>query len=75
METFNREDAEAICKIPLSHRHVTNVVVWLHNKDGVYTVKSGYLVARKVLRSGLKVQQVLGSKYERSYGRLGCLTK
>ena len=50
IETFNREDAEAICKIPLSYRHVTDVVVWLHNKDGVYTVRSGYHVARKVLR-------------------------
>ena len=50
METFNREDAEAICKIPLSHRQVTDVVGWLHNKDGVYTVRSGYHVARKVLR-------------------------
>ena len=27
MTLFNREDAEAICKIPLSHRRVTDVVV------------------------------------------------
>ena len=50
METFNREDAEVICKIPLSHGHVIDVVVWLHNKDGVYTVRSGDHVAHKVLR-------------------------
>ncbi|XP_075633713.1 uncharacterized protein LOC142606215 [Castanea sativa] len=50
MATFNREDAEVICKIPLSHRRVADVVVWLHNKEGAYTVKSRYHVARKVLR-------------------------
>ena len=50
METFNKEDAEVICKIPLSHGHVIDVVVWLHNKDGVYTVRSGDHVAQKVLR-------------------------
>ena len=50
METFNREDVEAICKIPLSQRRVTKVVVWLHNKEGVNIVRSGYRVARKVLR-------------------------
>ncbi|XP_075645058.1 uncharacterized protein LOC142616054 [Castanea sativa] len=50
MTIFNREDAEAICKIPLSHRRVSDVVVWLHNKEGVYTIRSGYHVDRKVLR-------------------------
>ena len=50
MATFNREDVEAICKIPLSHKHVADAVVWLHNKEGAYTVRSGYHVARKVLR-------------------------
>ena len=50
MERFNREDAEAICKIPLSHKRVTDAVVWLHNKDGNYSVRSGYRVAKKVLK-------------------------
>ena len=50
MERFNREDVEAICKIPLSHRRETNAVVWLHNKDGKYSVRSDYHVARKVLK-------------------------
>ena len=50
METFNREDAEVIYKIPLSHRQVTDVVVWLHNKERVYTVRSSNHMARKVLR-------------------------
>ena len=50
MEKFNREDAEAICKIPLSHRRVSDVMVWLHNRKGIYSVRSGYHVARKVLR-------------------------
>ena len=50
MAIFNREDVEAICKIPLNHRRVADVVVWLHNKEEAYTVRFGYHVARKVLR-------------------------
>ena len=42
--------AEAICKISLSHKRVTDAVVWLHNKDGNYSVRSGYRVAKKVLK-------------------------
>ena len=38
----NREEAEAICRIPLSRRVVEDSVVWLHNKKGEYSVRSGY---------------------------------
>ena len=43
---FNRDNVEAICWIPLSHRHVTDSVMWLYKKSGNYSVKSGYHVAK-----------------------------
>ena len=75
METFNREDAEAICKIPLSYRHVTDVVVWLHNKDGVYTVRSGYHVARKVLREWAKSSTGSGQQIWKKLWKVGVPNK
>ena len=50
MSSFHREDAETICKIHLSHRQVPNYVVWLHNRKGVYSVRSEYHIARRVMR-------------------------
>ena len=44
MSRFHREDAEAICRIPLSHRQVSDYIFWLHTEDGVYSCKSGYQV-------------------------------
>ena len=43
---FNQYDAEAILKIPLSRRQVQDKMVWMHCRNGKYTVKSGYHVAR-----------------------------
>ena len=50
MENFCREEAAAICKIPLSRRNIVDSVVWLHTENGKYSVKFGYHVARKVMR-------------------------
>ena len=33
--------------IPLSHRSVSDLVVWLNNKNGMYSVKFGYHMARR----------------------------
>ncbi|XP_075665170.1 uncharacterized protein LOC142634796 [Castanea sativa] len=49
MENFNREEGEAICNIPLSRRRVPDSVYWKHSKDGKFTVKSAYKVARSLL--------------------------
>ena len=45
-EKFSRDDTEAIIRIPLSRRDVPDTVVWLPNKDGVYSVRLGYGIAR-----------------------------
>lgn len=34
MSIFQREDAEAVCRIPLSWRNVPDSIIWLHNKKG-----------------------------------------
>ena len=47
---FHKEDADAILRIPLSHRHTPDAILWLHNERGVYYVKSGYHVARQSLK-------------------------
>ena len=49
MTIFHKEEAEAICQIPLSWRNVSNTVFWLHNSRGLFTVKSAYHVARRLL--------------------------
>ena len=45
---FHNEDADAILRIPLSHRQASDVIMWLHTKKGVYSVKLGYHVARQL---------------------------
>ena len=52
MANFHNEDANAICRIPLSRRSVTDSIIWLDNKKGVYSVKSRYHVARQIMRDG-----------------------
>ena len=47
---FSKYDAEAIYRIPLSRRYVPDVMVWLHNKNGRYSVQSGYHTVRKLVR-------------------------
>ena len=43
---FWKEDAKTVCHIRLSHRHVSDSIIWFHDKNGMYLVKSGYHVAR-----------------------------
>ena len=43
---FSRYDAEAIYRIPLSRQCVPNKLFWLYNKNGRYSMRSGYHTAR-----------------------------
>ncbi|KAL0005891.1 hypothetical protein SO802_013452 [Lithocarpus litseifolius] len=47
---FDRFDAKAILKIPLSRRQVQDKMVQMHCRNGKYMVKSGYHVARMLAR-------------------------
>ncbi|XP_075665935.1 uncharacterized protein LOC142635700 [Castanea sativa] len=44
---FHQFDAEAILQVPLSRRVVQDSLVWLFTKNGRYSVKSGYHVAKQ----------------------------
>ena len=50
MANFNREEGEAIYDIPLSQRQVPDAVYWKHSKDGYFSVRSDYKVARALLK-------------------------
>ena len=52
---FHSEEADAICQIPLSRRWVADTVIWLHNPRGVFTVKSTYHVARRIISEAAQV--------------------
>ena len=45
MILFHIDDATAITKIPLSRRNVSNSIIWLHNKNRMFSFKSTYKVA------------------------------
>lgn len=47
---FQKEDAEAILRIPLSHRHIKDSVMWLHTQKGTYTIKSTYHVVAQLVK-------------------------
>ncbi|KAL0003922.1 hypothetical protein SO802_011483 [Lithocarpus litseifolius] len=46
------EDMEAMVRIPLSRRHVPDVWMWLYNKRGNFSVRSGYYIARMIAKEG-----------------------
>ena len=47
---FHRDDAKAICRIHLSRRQVVDSIIWSYNKNGNFSVKPAYKVARKIQR-------------------------
>ena len=52
---FHRDEADAICQIPLSRRYVADTIVWLHNPRGVFIVKLAYHRARRILTEATRV--------------------
>ena len=56
MSMFHREDTEAICKIPLSQRIVSDSFIWLYNKNGKFIVKLAYKLARRTQRNGDRIE-------------------
>ncbi|KAK6160450.1 hypothetical protein DH2020_003831 [Rehmannia glutinosa] len=48
MSIFNEEDAQQILKIPLRYTGGQDVLTWVLNPNGRYSVKSGYKLARQI---------------------------
>ncbi|KAL2892810.1 hypothetical protein RDABS01_008719 [Bienertia sinuspersici] len=62
---FNEEEARAILAIPLSASHPSDSLFWWPNKNGEYTVKSGYWLAKQgnqMPRIDLGSENILWSK-------------
>ena len=70
MEMFDKEDAEAICRIPLSRRYVDDSIVWLPTKKGLFTVKFAYKVARELMRRENMVESSNGCAGKRIWAAL-----
>lgn len=47
-------------RVPLSRRHIPNVLMWLHNKKGNYSMRSGYHIARVIIKEGCGLMESLG---------------
>lgn len=49
---FNPEEARIILCMPLSHFGCSDRLNWHYTQDGIYSVKSGYLVAQEMNMNG-----------------------
>ena len=63
---FHMEDAKAILSMPLSHRNAADLLMWLHSKNGEYTVRSGYRIVRGIARQEVGMEE----SYRELYGSL-----
>lgn len=70
MKMFDKEDAKAMCRIPLSRRYVDDSILWLPNKKGLFIVKSTYKVARELMRRENVVESSDGCAGKRIWASL-----
>ncbi|KAG6628833.1 hypothetical protein CIPAW_14G039600 [Carya illinoinensis] len=49
-ESFNKMDAEQICKLPISRLDVEDKMVWEPTKNGRFSVKSAYFLGKERIR-------------------------
>ena len=49
-QSFHNEDEDAILWINLSFHYIPDVIFWMHNKNVIYSVKSGYRVAYQLAK-------------------------
>ena len=56
MTLFHRDDATAITKIPLSRRNTSDSIIWLHNKNGMFSAKFAYKVTRRMKGEGSQAE-------------------
>ena len=50
LRSFNRKEAEAILRVPLSCRYTPDTLFWLAEKSGEYSVRTGYHVAQRLIK-------------------------
>lgn len=60
-DMFTEVEAEFILKIPLSLRPRADRIVWHYDRKGLFTVKSGYKVARDLYNRGTHASSSSGS--------------
>ena len=70
MDMFEKKDVEAKCRIQLSRRHMEDIMIWMHQKKRMFTVKSAYKVARDVLRGGRVAESTRGCVGKRIWSAL-----
>ncbi|KAK6141474.1 hypothetical protein DH2020_024772 [Rehmannia glutinosa] len=66
-DIFEPEDAKAITSIPLSAIRVEDKLIWNFAKDGRYTVKSGYKLAKMDMENRNSASSTSGSKGDRKW--------
>lgn len=45
-QLITKDEKKAICSLPLSQGYAVDKLIWLGNRNGEYTVKSGYYLAK-----------------------------
>ncbi|CAN6558450.1 unnamed protein product [Malus baccata var. baccata] len=63
--SFHWDDVEPILSIPLSKTRCRDRMVWHHNVNGVYSVRSGYGVAMNLMENGALGKKGRGSASEK----------
>lgn len=48
-QNFFKEEADKICRLSLGGKDSVDKLAWMHTKDGCYSVKSGYWIARDLV--------------------------
>ncbi|KAM1958038.1 hypothetical protein ACFX15_003481 [Malus domestica] len=61
LESFHQDDVRPILSIPLSKTGCRDRMVWHHNANGVYSVRSGYGVAMNLMENGAMGKKGRGS--------------
>ncbi|KAM2056923.1 hypothetical protein FF2_029169 [Malus domestica] len=61
LASFHQDDVRLILSIPLSKTGCRDQMVWHHNANGVYSVRSGYGVAMNLMENGALGKKGCGS--------------